>query len=334
MDLPHNLRLALAAELAGAHPKALAESVAALSARYRDAGTAHDGPLVRSQREAAAYAAYRMPATFAAVYAALAALGAAAPDFRPSSLLDVGAGPGTAAWAAAQLWPDLSGASLLERDEHMTALGQRLARHATARPLRDAVWRRADIMGGEWNAPTSDLVVAAYILGEIPLEKRDDVVARLWAHAIGAVVIVEPGTPRGFAVVRQARAALIAAGATVAAPCPHDAACPMPEGDWCHFAQRIARTPLHRGVKAAALSYEDEKFSYVAATRFAVDGREPRVLRHPQTRKGHIIFELCTPSGLQRRTVSRKDGSRYHQARDAAWGSTLPSAPDDAGGDG
>lgn len=331
MDLPHDLRMALAAELAAVTPHALARSVVELSARYRGAGDARDESPLRSDGDAAAYAAYRMPATFAAVRAALRALQASAPTLRPSSLLDAGAGPGTASWAAAQVWAELSQATLLERDERMMALGQRLARHATSRLIRDAAWRRTDVTGGEWDAKTSDLVVAAYVLGEVRPAQRDDFVARLWAHASGAVVIVEPGTPRGFATIRQARALLIAHGATIAAPCPHDNACPMPERDWCHFAQRISRTPLHRGIKAATLSYEDEKFSYVAATRFAAGAHAARVLRHPQTRKGHIILELCTPAGLQRRTVSRKDGVTYRQARDATWGSTLAPLAGDVG---
>lgn len=323
MDLPTELRLALSAELGAATPKALAGRVAALSARYRGLDAEGEGPAVRSEGDAAAYAAYRMPATFAAVHAALAALQAGAPGLRPASLLDAGAGPGTASWAAGQVWTELSRSTLLEQDERMIALGQRLARQATAHPLGEATWRRVDLTIGVWDVEQSDLVVVAYVLGELPPAQRDDVVARLWAHAAGAVVIAEPGTPRGFATVRQARALLIAAGATIAAPGPHDAACPMPAGDWCHFAQRLARTPLHRGAKAAALSYEDEKYSYVAAVRLAEVARAPRVLRHPQTRKGHIIFELCTLTGLQRRTVSRKEGPAYRQARDARWGSTL-----------
>lgn len=329
MDLPHDLRLALSTELAAATPKALAGRVSELSARYRALGVEPDRPFVRSDGDAAAYAAYRMPATFAAVRAALAALQKEAPDLRPSSLLDIGAGAGAASWAATQVWPNVSRATLIERDERMIVVGRSLARHATSRAVRDAAWRRVDIVGGTWDTETSDLVVAAYVLGELSESERDGFVTRLWAHATGAVIIVEPGTPRGFAVIRRARARLIADGATIAAPCPHDGACPMPEGDWCHFAQRIARTPLHRKVKAATLSYEDEKFSYVAATRFAVQARAPRVLRHPQTRKGHVMLALCAPSGLQHRTVSRKDGPIYRRARDVEWGSTLAVATDD-----
>lgn len=331
MDLPPDLRLALSAELGAAVPKALKGRVATLSARYRGLDAQGEGPAIRSEADAIAYAAYRMPATFAAIHAALAALRAGAPGWQPSSLLDAGAGPGTAAWAAGQLWPELSQVTLLERDERMIALGQRLARQANARHLRTATWRRVDLTAGAWNVQQSDLVVAAYVLGELPPEQRDDVVARLWAHTAGVVVMVEPGTPRGFASIRQARTLLIDAGATIAAPCPHDAACPMLAGDWCHFAQRLTRTPLHRGAKAAALSYEDEKYSYLAAVHWAATARAARVLRHPQTRKGHIIFELCTPAGLQRRTVSRKEGTAYRQAREARWGSTLDLATEAAG---
>ena len=60
---------------------------------------------------------------------------------------------------------------------------------------------------------------------------------------------------------------LAAAGAHVIAPCPHAADCPLAAADWCHFAQRIERTKIHRSVKGAELGYEDEKFSYIAVAR-------------------------------------------------------------------
>ncbi len=100
-------------------------------------------------------------------------------------------------------------------------------------------------------------------------------------------MIVEPGTPDGYARMIEARDRLIAAGFHVAAPCPHSAACPIVPGtDWCHFSARVSRSSLHRQIKGGTLAYEDEKFSYVAATRRPVTPAPARVVRKPQIRKG------------------------------------------------
>jgi len=131
-------------------------------------------------------------------------------------------------------------------------------------------------------------------------------------------VIIEPGTPAGFSRIRQARQQLIAGGAHIVAPCP------MGENDWCHFAQRVARSQLQRQVKQAALSYEDEKFSYVVASRSQASPIEGRVIRHPQIRPGHIQLELCTPQGLSSSVVTRKDKEAFREARDIAWGDSIP----------
>jgi len=344
MDLPNSLRLALAEALADVPARNLAATTATLSQRYRDGrsgGVA--GPMLRSEGEVAAYAAYRLPATFATVGAALQYVRQRRPGWTPRTLLDAGAGPGTAVWAAVEVWPELESATLLERDERMISLGRRLAGQAPSPALRDARWRRADLTGA-WETPpmSYDLVVSSYTLGEIPPEQRDDVVDRLWA-ATGAraddgrgdrggraaddavLLIVEPGTPAGFAVVREARARVIAAGGTVVAPCPHDRACPMVDGDWCHFSRRVTRSRAHMQAKGVSIGYEDEKYSYVAlarppGTHSAIAGR---VLRHPQTRPGHIILELCAPMGLEKTVVTRKERERYHRARDLAWGDSL-----------
>lgn len=88
---------------------------------------------------------------------------------------------------------------------------------------------------------------------------------------------------------------------------------------------------LHRDLKAAELNYEDEKFSYVLATRPGDPPQPPaapadRVLRHPLTRKGLVQFRVCSPDGAAHdRIVSKRQGELYRQARDTRWGDTLPS---------
>src|SRR5579872_369674 len=97
-DLPAELRAALEAKLEGLPRDDIASRAAHISKTYRDRGNSIP---IKSATDALAYALVRMPATYAAITACLNALSEARPDFAPKSLLDVGAGPGTASWAAA-----------------------------------------------------------------------------------------------------------------------------------------------------------------------------------------------------------------------------------------
>lgn len=326
MELPNDLRLALERALRGVRPGEIAAAAADLSARYREGhGRGAAAPYVRDAAGAAAYAATRMPATFAAVAAAARATAAALPDLAPRTLLDVGGGTGAALWAVAATWEDLAAATVLEREPAMLALGRQLAAAARHPALPRATWRETNL-ARPWQAEPHDLVSVAYVLGELDPAARADLVTRLWNLAGSALLIVEPGTPRGFAIVREARAQLIGLGAQIVAPCPHAGACPMAENDWCHFAQRVARTREQRRAKGAELGYEDEKYSYVAAARAPGQPIGGRVLRWPIVRPGRIELALCTPEGLRTETITRSD-RRWREARDLRWGDAL--APED-----
>ncbi len=321
MQLPNDLRLALERALRGIAPKPLAAVAAELSTRYREGHARDQATFLRTPQDVSAYAATRMPATWAAAYAALHAAAQRQPDWKPRSHLDIGAGPGTASWAATTIWPSLERLTLLERDIPMIKLGRDLAAQAQSTALRSATWTQVDL-AGQWQAPRHDLVTLAYVLGELPQSKHAALIERLWSVTGGMLVIVEPGTPRGFELLRAVRAQLIAAGAQLVAPCPHALACPMANGDWCHFSQRIERSKIHRAIKGAELGYEDEKFSYIAGSRQPAAPIAARVLRHPHTQPGRITLQLCTPAGLQERTVTKRDPG-WREARGLDWGDAL-----------
>ena len=81
--------------------------------------------------------------------------------------------------------------------------------------------------------------------------------------------------------------------------------------------------PAHHciaGLKSGALAYEDEKFSYVVATRDSSAAAASRIVRHPQKHSGHVQLTLCTRRGIETRTVSRSQGKDYPLARRAEWG--------------
>src|SRR5215470_14806411 len=129
MDLPPPLRRAVDDALDGTALSDLAETAAALSQRYRD--ERHDAKRQEiTDRDALAYLAVRMPATYAAVRASFDAVADVRPDFAPQTVLDIGAGPGTALWAASGCWPSLADAVLVETSPVFRAYGERLAAKA------------------------------------------------------------------------------------------------------------------------------------------------------------------------------------------------------------
>jgi ribosomal protein RSM22 (predicted rRNA methylase) len=328
MELPAALRVAIDIELREVTSKDVVMAARDLSRRYRDAGGSPD-TLLRSELDVVAYAAYRLPATFAAVRAVLDEVrerrpeGAPKVGLRPKTLLDVGAGPGTAAWAAMEVWPEIERVVMLERDPRMNRIGQALAGYSHSEAIRHAEWTQADATD-TWEFGGADLAIAGYCMGELPVESHAGFVRTLWKHTADTCLIVEPGTPRGFAVVRKAGDELVKAGAHIVAPFPQDWDCLDSEDDWCHFSQRVGRTRMHRAAKHGTLSFEDEKYSYVVASRHTGVPIAARVIRQPQVRSGHIRLVLCTAGGVKHVVVTRSRQEAFRRAKDLAWGSAIP----------
>ncbi|WP_260609486.1 small ribosomal subunit Rsm22 family protein, partial [Streptomyces sp. WAC 01325] len=315
------LRSALATLLDDLPPRQAAQAVDRLIANYRGA-TPTDAPILRDRADVAAYAAYRMPATFEAVHSALEAFARTVPDWTPATHTDVGGGTGAATWAVAATWPGERGVTVLDWAEPALAIGREIA--AADPTLDKARWQRTRVDSTLTLDPT-DLVTVSYVLNELTAGDRATLLDTV-ASAARTVVIVEPGTPDGYTRVIEARDRLIAAGFRIAAPCPHSAACPIVPGtDWCHFSARVSRSSLHRRIKGGSLAYEDEKFSYVAATRLPAAPAPARVVRKPQIRKGQVLLDLCeTDPSLHRTTITKRHGDLYKAARDTEWGDSWP----------
>ncbi len=122
-------------------------------------------------------------------------------------------------------------------------------------------------------------------------------------------MIVEPGTPAGWQRILDARAALIAQGAHIAAPCAHQQECPLVAPDWCHFSRRVARSRIHRLTKDAEVPWEDEKFIYLAATRDLSLTAMARVIAPTRIGGGKVTLKLCNDDGsAEERLVTKRDG--------------------------
>jgi ribosomal protein RSM22 (predicted rRNA methylase) len=333
---PHadDLAAAITAELSAHHRVAgLAGAAARLMAVYRS-GDPTPSPALDTPAAVLAYAAYRMPATHAAVAAALAA--ATAPGLAPRTLLDIGGGTGAAVWAAAAVYPTLTSATVLDRSGPALQLGRRLAARAQPELPRATTWARTELWRPASGAgaglpraapapsvalPPADLVTMAYVLAELP-DAAAAALVDAAARRAALVAVVEPGTPAGHRRVLAARRRLLGHGLHLLAPCPQETDCPLDGGrDWCHFGVRLDRTPTHRRLKGGSLGHEDEKFAYVVAARAAPATRMGRIVRRPLHRPGVVHLEVCTPAdGVRRSLVSRRQGTNYRAARQASWG--------------
>jgi ribosomal protein RSM22 (predicted rRNA methylase) len=315
-ELPAGLRSALEAKLHGLARDEIATRAAQISKTYRNSGNSR---VIASPADALAYALVRMPATYAAVSACLNALTEARPDFAPKTLLDVGAGPGTACWAAAETFASLQDFMLLDINAALQKLALDLG---NAHPRLAAMTCRRDADALDEVEP-ADFVIASYLIGEVSEAERRSLAERLWMKTRDTLLVVEPGTPAGCARIIELRAQMIASGAHVAAPCPHDQACPLAAPDWCHFAQRLPRLRAHIQVKGAELPFEDEKFSYVVLTREPPAHRFARVLASPAIGKVEVAAKVCTAGGVEIAKVPRRDKAAYAKARRWRWGDSL-----------
>ncbi|CAN7532562.1 small ribosomal subunit Rsm22 family protein [Aminobacter sp. LjRoot7] len=319
MELPGALRAAVDRALEGVPLGDLQRAADTLSSRYR--AETRDGRLhLSDEMFANAYLATRLPATFAAVRASLESAAELMPDFEPKSLLDVGAGPGTALWAASDCWPSIGSATMLEASQAIRKVGLALSAHSG---VAHVDWRAADA-AKSFEADKADLVTLAYVLDELSPAEGLALVERLWAATNGLLVVVEPGTPAGWRRMMAVRSRLIDLGAHLAAPCPHSQACPIVEPDWCHFSRRVARSRLHRLTKRGEVPWEDEKYIFLAASRIPAETFRARVLAPARGGSGKIQLKLCLEGGsVEEKLLTKRDGELFKTARRVDWGDVL-----------
>jgi ribosomal protein RSM22 (predicted rRNA methylase) len=312
--LPAWIAAALQSKLENVSRNVLRDRAQAISDAYRAGGSSE---IIRSDIDALAYAVVRLPATYAAVHAALSYTVEMAPEFKPQSILDIGCGPGTAAWAGMDIWPSVTKATLVDRNPRLLDF---------ARELGGSHWTGIDFVQGEMAksvaaSPTADVVMASYALTEIPAAGLNSILSALWGRAQKMLVIVEPGTVNGFQRVLTYRDALLAQGARIIAPCSHDGLCPLAGHErWCHFGVRLPRSRDHLIVKDANVPFEDEKFSYLIAGKDIGAAHGRRVLATPKVTKAAIALTLCAPRQTEEHVVARRDKDAYRNAKRLDWG--------------
>ena len=314
--LPTELMSAAAHEILQFSTAELRECAQSLSSGYRSREHIQH---TLSPIERAAYLAVRFPSTYSVARHVWRQVFTRIDSNHLKSILDVGAGPGTASLALLELLASVE-VTLLERDVGWKPIAQALALAVGSKPVLVP-----GSIEGSIASQRHDAVIACYVLNELPAVALTSAVETLWERSEQILIVIEPGTPLGFGVVRCVRDILLKNGGHVIAPCTHDLACPMQDQDWCHASLRLSRSEIHRQIKSAELSYEDEKFSFVAISRQPLEALAlGRIVAKPIQAKGHIHLDICRDGAINRVTYSKKQGALYTAARDSSWGDLSP----------
>lgn len=286
--------------------KELMIAAQSVSQRYR----ALEKPYLRNQNDYIAYLAMRLPGTLAAISSVLKRI----PGHIPiQTYLDLGAGPGTGWMAAKAQFNGIESATLIEADRQFIDLGKKLTE-----PAPGLHWQQASL---PCTLKPHDLVLMSYSLGEMP--NPTEIVKAAWAATGHYLVLIEPGTPKGYELIMAMRDTLLGEGAHMVAPCPNALPCPMSDGDWCHFPARVERSKLHMQLKGGTLGYEDEKFSYLIVAKQACALPRARIISNPVHHKGHINCHACTQGNIVDIVISKRDGLAYKTAKKSRWGDGL-----------
>jgi ribosomal protein RSM22 (predicted rRNA methylase) len=317
--LPGAIRSALERLSEGRGRADLAQRSRQITATYQSRRNSSHS--LHSADDALAYAMARMPATYAAALETLEYLVETMPGFSPRSLLDVGCGPGTASFAAAHVFPGLDQITLLDRNGPFLDLAKMLA---------GTVWAGQKVsfvdqdIARETSLPRADLVIAGYVLAELDGAMQIRLIDALWAATQHVLVLVEPGTPDGFRRLKAARTALIGQGAHIAAPCTHEAACPMTGEAWCRFFARVQRSRDHRLLKGGDRPFEDEPYAYLVLARQRPEARmSHRIVARPVETKIGITLGICGADGLRKVTAPSRQKELFRQYKRLDWGDAV-----------
>ncbi len=317
MKIPELLENAIEQKIKNVKLAELKQCANNLSEKYMKQERTGD-TLLNTEIETLAYSIMRMPATYGAVYTALKNT-LERIDSNIQSVLDIGAGTGAATWAISDLL-EPNDIRCLEREPVMLEQGKAFMKQNPN--LRDVSWEYADIVKDNLDV-RADLVVTSYMLNEIRPEERNNVIHKLIESSNQIILIVEPGTPEGFKNIKEVQKIAIENGLHIVAPCTFQGICPLPDDDWCHSIVRMERTKLHKLLKDAELSYEDEKFSYIVISKEKCDNSGIRILRHPIIEKGKITLKVCHNGNIEKMVVTKKDKELFKNVKKKKCGDNI-----------
>ncbi|MEK7433126.1 MAG: small ribosomal subunit Rsm22 family protein [Cyanobacteriota bacterium] len=286
---------------------------------------------IKTENDFISYLLSRFPSTYPVSHQIISML----KEFDIKSLIDIGAGPATCTYASLEIFKNLSNITLVERNPFFLDFSKTVLRENFKSLNFNFV--REDLTRFKYD-DFYDVGIMSYVINELDDNKKEETLKKIWSKINDFLIIIEPGTKKGFENIRKTRELLIKEKGYIYAPCTHNLACPIKDDDWCHFYKRVERTKEQMYLKSATESYEDEKFAYLIVSKKELtqlanfksnededensNNKKSRIIRFPRILKGHVSFEICNESGINKLTVSAKN-KNYKSSKKLSWGDLI-----------
>ena len=260
------------------------------------------------------------------------------PEFKPTSVLDYGAGLSPLSLALNEEINDKFQFYAVEPNPFMKNLGVYMTDKVKNMVWADSLYE----ITAAHNRAQFSLVNCSFVLEEVPnAVDRLQIVKSLWDHVEpdGFIFFVLPGSPMGFRFLTDLRNLFRnkkRTEANIIAPCPHHAECPMArvENNWCRFEQSWYRYPKNVLPKLEREEdYIKSRFCYLIIKKGSLDPNSEeeekkslswhRIIRPVKRKGGHSIVNICNSKGkLEERTIGRSYGLKYGYlaSKELKWG--------------
>lgn len=274
-----------------------------LTNRYKNySGTGTS--LIESMQDGLLYAFSRMPATFSVMLMLLRQLSDQGLLEKFDKVIDVGSGTGAGYFALKEFDKNIK-VSLFERDKNMIKIFNCFETGEVVEVF--------DLTKDE-TVKKADLVMTSYVLSELSDDQRIWAAKKLFDMTNKYLLIVDTGTPKVWQQMMKIKDELEEYGANLIAPCKNKK-CSL-VNDYCQFYARVERSSVHKIVKDATLSYEDEKYFYLFFSKESFDDNNlSRVVRRPSIKPNIISLTLCSKDGVVQKDYTKRNKQEYKSAK-------------------
>jgi ribosomal protein RSM22 (predicted rRNA methylase) len=332
ITLPTNIDKAITDILAKNDPILWLRSANSLSSKYRAERITPNFNYIKDFHDALGYLALRASSTYSQIYGALQSVRELNPNWKPESILDLGSGPGTAIWAAEELFPSLNNAIAVERDKNFINSGQEIAQSLNNIKVE---WQQTDLSKSLPKLYESfDLIIIANVLNEMDKDGLEKTVNFVKNHCNGIIIIIEPGTPYGYEVITAAENKLHNPQLTLIAPYIKNT---FIDSSDVNFIQRIKRPDFQKRVRQTQRKkeldktkllppsdWEESKYYYIAYSKFKSElFPTKRLLDKPKQYKPFMEIKVLTKDGIKTEQILKRDKLNYRLAKKAKWGDVL-----------